>query len=158
MNNAEAARVADHSTGRTPLNYFNYYSEVEETFIRRRGRHLYLSPVDWALIESWKEMGVPLYVALRGIERSFDSFEAKPRRRSVKSLLYCQEEVEAQFAEWRESQVGAGLEAKNGDDAPAESAGDSGLPFSRESIAGHLEHARGELRRACDEKKCAGDL
>ena len=89
------------------MNYFNYFTEIEETFIRRRGRHLYLSPVDWALIESWKEMGVPLHVALRGIERAFDSYEARPRHRSVKSLMYCQEEVEAQFAEWLESQRGA---------------------------------------------------
>src|ERR687890_2465741 len=98
------------------LNYFNYFTEIEDTFVRRRGRHLLLSPMDWALIESWKEMGVPLHVALRGIEQAFDSFEAKPRRRSVKSLLYCQEEVEAQFAEWRESQTGARAAAA-GDDS-----------------------------------------
>ena len=89
------------------MNYFNYFTEIEDAFVRRRGKHLLLSPMDWALIESWKAMGVPLHVALRGVEKSFDSYEAKPRRRSVKSLLYCQEEVEAQFAEWRESQTGA---------------------------------------------------
>ena len=74
------------------MNYFNYFTEIEEAFIRRRGKHLLLSTLDWALIESWKEMGVPLHVALRGIEQSFDSFEARPRRRSVKSLMYCQED------------------------------------------------------------------
>src|SRR5947209_18200166 len=107
MNNAEAARAASHGEGPTPPNYFNYFTEIEEAFIRRRGRHLLLSPMDWALIESWKEMGVPLHVALRGIERAFDSYESRPRHRSVKSLMYCQEEVEAQFAEWLESQRGA---------------------------------------------------
>src|SRR2546423_8786679 len=107
MNNAEAARAAGHREGPTPLNYFNYFTEIEEAFIRRRGRHLLLSPMDWALIESWKEMGVPLHVALRGIERAFDSYEARPRNRSVKTLFYCQEEVEAQFAEWLESRRGA---------------------------------------------------
>src|SRR5437763_4524150 len=124
MNNAEAARATGHSEGPTPLNYFNYFTEIEEAFIRRRGRHLLLSPMDWALIESWKEMGVPLHVALRGIERAFDSFEAKPRRRSVKSLLYCQEEVEAQFAEWQEAQVGAAREQENGERALLETADD----------------------------------
>src|SRR5437588_3425496 len=109
MNNAEAARAAGHGEGPTPLNYFNYFTEIEEAFIRRRGRHLLLSPMDWALIESWKEMGVPLHVALRGIERAFDSYESRPRNRSVKSLMYCQEEVEAQFAEWLESQRGASM-------------------------------------------------
>src|SRR5688500_14905535 len=89
------------------LNYFDYFTEIEDTFVRRRGRHLLLSSMDWALIESWKEMGVPLHVALRGIEQAFDSYEAKPRKRSIKTLLYCQEEVEAQYAEWLESRVGA---------------------------------------------------
>src|ERR1700753_1145972 len=107
MNKREAAHADERSTARTPLNYFNYFTEIEDTFIRRRGKHLLLSPMDWALIESWKEMGVPLHVALRGIERAFDSYEARPRNRSVKSLMYCQEEVEAQFAEWLESQRGA---------------------------------------------------
>ena len=141
------------------MNYFNYFTEIEDAFVRRRGKHLLLSPMDWALIESWKEMGVPLHVALRGIEQAFDSFEAKPRRRSVKSLLYCQEEVEAQFAEWRESQTGA--RAAPGDDANGAGAGtvsaaanggggDAGgegarLPFPREVIAGHLKACRAEL-------------
>src|SRR5215213_8018679 len=89
------------------MNYFNYFTEIEDTFVRRRGRHLLLSPMDWALMTTWKEMGVPLHVALRGIEKSFDSYESKPRKRTVKSLFYCQEEVEAQFAEWVESQTGA---------------------------------------------------
>ncbi len=108
--------------------------------------------MDWALIESWKEMGVPLHVALRGIERSFDSFEAKPRRRSVKSLLYCQEEVEAQFAEWQEAQVGA-AEEKNGERAPQERGDDSHLPFSRAAILEHLGRVSGALLQICDERR-----
>ena len=89
------------------MNYVNYFTEIEDTFIRRRGRHLLLSPTDWALIENWQKMGVPLHVALNGIEQSFDAFQARPRRRSIKSLVYCQEEVEAQFAEWLAGQQGA---------------------------------------------------
>src|SRR5215212_7230732 len=89
------------------MNYFNYFTEIEDTFVRRRGRHLLLGTMDWALMTAWKEMGVPLHVVLGGIERAFDSFEAKPRKRSVKTLMYCQEEVEAQYAEWLESQLGA---------------------------------------------------
>ena len=137
------------------MNYFNYFTEIEDTFIRRRGKHLLLSPMDWALIESWKEMGVPLHVALRGVERSFDSFESKPRRRTVKSLLYCQEEVEAQFAEWQEAQVGAAA-AGNGNGERA--AADDALPFSRAAILEHLERARQSLQKICDErKKSRGD-
>jgi hypothetical protein len=109
--------------------------------------------MDWALIESWKEMGVPLHVALRGIERAFDSFEAKPRRRSVKSLLYCQEEVEAQFLEWQEAQVGAALVNNNGQGASEKATVDASLPFPRAVILEHLEHARASLSRICDERK-----
>src|SRR5919202_1239138 len=114
MDNAEAARAAAQTEGPAPLNYFNYFTEVEDAFIRRRGKHLLLSPIDWALIESWKTKGVPLFIALRGIEKSFDSYEAKPRRRTVKTLFYCQEEVEAQYDEWLESQTGAHTAAPNG--------------------------------------------
>lgn len=138
------------ATAREPLNYFNYFTEIEDTFIRRRGKHLLLSPLDWALIESWKEMGVPLHVALRGIERAFDSHESKPRRRSVKSLMYCQEEVEAQFGEWLEGRRGANAagaaEVKDADSRAADDARASkALPFPREVIAAHLADCREAL-------------
>src|SRR5215203_6547747 len=143
MDKAEAAHAGVHAGGRAPLNYFNYFTEIEDAFVRRRGRHLLLSPMDWALIESWKEMGVPLHVALRGIEKSFDSYESKPRKRSVKSLFYCQEEVEAQFAEWVESQTGAhaptsdAAASEGGAAASVEEEG-RGLPFPRAVFAAHL--------------------
>ncbi len=88
------------------LNYFNYYTEIEDTFVRRRGKHLFLSPIDWAMIEGWQERGIPLHIVIRGIETVFDGFEKKPRPRSIKGLLYCREEIEAQFQEWLESQTG----------------------------------------------------
>ncbi len=89
------------------MNYFNYFTEIEETFIRRRGRNLLLSPLDWALIETWQERGIPLHIVLCGIERVFDSVDKQPpRKRSVKGLFYCKEEIEAQYAEWLDSQVG----------------------------------------------------
>jgi hypothetical protein len=138
-----------------PLNYFNYFTEIEDAFIRRRAKHLLLSPLDWALIESWKEMDVPLHVALRGIEKAFDSWESKPRKRSVKSLLYCQEEVEAQFAEWREARVGAGEEAHEGDKGDTSNE-NADLPFSRQAILAHLERGRARLLELCTLRKQTG--
>jgi hypothetical protein len=133
------------------LNYFNYFTEIEDAFIRRRARHLLLSPLDWALIESWKEMDVPLHVALRGIEKAFDSWESKPRKRSIKSLLYCQEEVEAQFAEWREARVGAAdqphEQTENGASKPET------LPFSRAAILEHLQRGRSRVMEVCAGRK-----
>ncbi len=137
------------------MNYFNYFTEIEDTFIRRRGKHLLLSPIDWALIETWKQIGVPLHVVLRGIERSFDSWETKPRKRSVKSLLYCQEEVEAQYAEWLEARVGG---TTNGDSAEhvVEEADDS-LSFSRRTVLEYLEHLKVALGEAAKHRKQVGE-
>jgi len=115
------------------LNYFSYFSEIEDTFVRRRGKHLILSPIDWALIESWKERGVPLHVAVRGIEHSFDSYDAKKHKRTVKTLLYCQEEVEAQYAEWLESRVGSHDKSE-----PDEEESSDKSPFSRDAVLSHL--------------------
>ena len=122
------------------MNYFNYFTEIEDTFVRRRGKHLFLSPMDWALMETWKQQGIPLHIVLRGIEKSFDSFESRPRKRTVKSLLYCQEEVEAQYAEWNDARVGASS-------ANDHLASDK-TPFSLEAISEHLQHSRDTLLEA----------
>ncbi|HEX8633953.1 MAG TPA: hypothetical protein VF703_07350 [Pyrinomonadaceae bacterium] len=146
------------------LNYFNYFTEIEDAFSRRRGKHLFVSPLDWSLMETWKDRGIPLHIVLRGVEQSFDSYEAKPRRRSVKSLFYCQEEVEAQYAEWLESQLGAtqaGGAPATTEETPAQEAsaatGNGALPFPREVIAGHLAEARARVERAGAEQAARGD-
>lgn len=93
-----------------------------------------LSPMDWALIEGWKERGVPLHVVVRSIEHAFDSHESKKQKRTVKTLLYCQEEVEAQYAEWLESRVGGHEDSA----AEGKKADDSKSPFPREAVLAHL--------------------
>ncbi len=137
-----------------PQNYFNYFTEIEDAFVRRRGKHLLLSPMDWALIERWKELNVPLHIVLRGIEQSFDSWESKPRMRSVKSLLYCQEEIEAQYAEWLESRVGATPETVT----PEPASEDEGLPFARQAILDHLQRGEKALQSADRNRKVQDDL
>ena len=131
------------------MNYFNYFTEIEDAFVRRRGKHLFLSPLDWALMETWKQQGIPLHIVLRGLERSFDSYESRPRKRSVKTLLYCQEEVEAQYAEWLEARVGA---SEKTDDAET----DAGRPetrFSVPAIREHLQRCHSELIRLSQSRK-----
>jgi hypothetical protein len=127
------------------LNYFNYFTEIEDAFVRRRGKHLFLSPLDWALMETWKQQGVPLHIVLRGVERSFDSYESRPRKRSVKSLLYCQEEVEAQYEEWLEARVGAS-DHNDGVDSDK-------TPFSATAISEHLQRSQSELVRLSQSRK-----
>lgn len=121
------------------MNYFNYFTEIEDAFVRRRGKHLFLSPMDWALMETWKQQGIPLHIVLRGVEKSFDSFEARPRKRSVKSLLYCQEEVEAQYAEWVEAHVGSSTDSEH-----VEPDADK-TPFSFAAVSQHLQRNRTAL-------------
>ena len=135
------------------MNYFSYFSEIEDTFIRRRGKHLMLSPMDWALIEGWKERGVPLHVVVRAIEHSFDSHEAKKQKRTVKTLLYCQEEVEAQYAEWLQSRVGGHEEPA----AESQSADESKSPFPRAAVLAHLGRSLDTLAKLSEERRRTND-
>ncbi len=102
-------------------------------------------------------MDVPLHVALRGIEKAFDSWESKPRKRSVKSLLYCQEEVEAQFAEWRESRVGAADALEETENGAQRGNKSESLPFSRAAILEHLQRGRSSLLEVCAGRKKVGE-
>lgn len=77
------------------MNYFNYFTEVEDHFRQARGSGMFMfSPLDWALIESWKDAGVPLGAVLKGIDRSFEKFHGRRRRHTtVNSIAYCTQEV-----------------------------------------------------------------
>jgi hypothetical protein len=88
-------------------NYFNYFTEIEEQFQRRRGGILLLSTLDWALIETWKDAGIPLEAVLRGIDGAFERYEKRPSKRKVNSLAYCAQEVLAAAEEMKEAAVGA---------------------------------------------------
>jgi hypothetical protein len=88
-------------------NYFNYFTEIEEHFQRRRGTILLLGTLDWALIETWKDAGVPLEAALRGIDEAFDKYEQRPTKtRKVNSLAYCAQEVLAAAEEMKSAAAG----------------------------------------------------
>lgn len=102
-------------------------------------------------METWKQQGIPLHIVLRGVEKSFDSYEARPRKRTVKSLLYCQEEVEAQYAEWVEAHVGATTTAA------AEPESDK-TPFSFTAVSEHLQRCRTSLSELAKSRKQEDDL
>lgn len=90
------------------MEHFTYFSEIEEHFQRRRGSILICSPLDWALMEVWKEAGVPLEAALRGIDAAFDKWERRPKKtRKVNSLAYCQQEVLAAVEDLQEAALGS---------------------------------------------------
>ena len=89
-------------------NYFNYFTEIEEHFQRRRGSLLILSTLDWALIETWKDAGIPLEAVLRGIDATFEAQDRKPSKtRKVNGLGFCTQEVLAAAEQMAEASVGA---------------------------------------------------
>ena len=89
------------------LNYFNYFTEIEEQFLRRRGGGLLLTTLDWALIETWKDAGIPLEAALRGIDAAFDRYDQRPAKtKKINSLAYCSQEVLAAAEDMKEAAVG----------------------------------------------------
>lgn len=92
-------------------NYFNYFTEIEERYLQRRGGGLLLSTLDWALIETWKDAGVPLEAVLRGIDAAFDHYDQRPSKtKKVNSLAYCSQEVLAAAEDMKEAAVGASSE------------------------------------------------
>ncbi|MGH8701806.1 MAG: hypothetical protein ACREVR_11625 [Burkholderiales bacterium] len=109
-------------------NYFNYFTEIEEHFQRRRGTALLLSTLDWALIETWKDAGIPLEAVLRGIDSTFDHYERRPSKtRKINGLAFCSQEVLAATQDMQEAAVGT---SKTPD---AEASG-----LTPERIAAHL--------------------
>jgi hypothetical protein len=125
------------------LNYFNYFTEIEERFQQRRGSILLLSTLDWALIETWRDAGIPLEAVLRGIDTAFDKYELQKARlhesrnrirqsgKRINGLAWCAQAVMQAADELREASAGT---------SPIASAqGESG--FEHERVALHLETA-----------------
>lgn len=112
-------------------NYFNYFTEIEERFRRCRSEPVLLSPLDWALIESWKEQDFPLEAVLAGIERAFEKFKAGKRSyRKVNALAYCSQEVFRAVEESRAMLAQGGIPRAAKAEAPA--------PFAAEEISRFL--------------------
>ena len=123
------------------MNYFNYFTEIEERFQQRRGSLLLLSTLDWALIETWHEAGVPLEAALRGIDAAFDKYEARQKRgrmRRINGLAWCAQAVMQAAEELREASAGT-ASANQTNLAPG---------FEHERVAAHLETAASALDSA----------
>ncbi len=122
-------------------NYFNYFTEIEEQFLRRRGSGLLLTTLDWALIETWKDAGIPLEAALRGIDAAFDRYDQRPTKtKKINSLAYCSQEVLAAAEDMKEAAVGTAAAS------PAKSG--AGQGFEPATIAEFLRRNADLLERA----------
>ena len=115
------------------FNYFNYFTEIEEHFQRRFGSILLLSTVDWVLMETWKDAGIPLEAVLRGIDVTFEHYERRPSKtRKINGLGFCSQEVLAAAEAMKEAAVGTAI-AKSASDKSA-----AGQGFEPEAIAAFL--------------------
>ena len=120
-------------------NYFNYFTEIEEYFQVRRGSLILLSPLDWALIESFQQAGIPLQTVLRGIDLAFEKYTKRSSRvQRVNSLSYCSQTILTEFQRLQESSVG-----KN--DGKAEEGLREGK--ERENLAEMISRAAEQLRQ-----------
>jgi hypothetical protein len=130
------------------FNYFNYFTEIEEYFWRKRGAHLLVSPLDWAIVETWQKAGIPLGAVLKGIDRAFESW-ARSRRaaggRQLKSLAYCVDAVLDAAAEAQEAAAGSGPEVKSRRPAAE--------PFSRDELKLYMQGNAARLRSAAEKHR-----
>jgi hypothetical protein len=127
------------------FNYFNYFTEIEEYFWRKRGAHILVSPLDWAILETWQKAGIPLEAVLKGIDRAMQSYQRSRRGaagRTLKSLAYCHDAVLGAAEEAKEAAAGKGPEAKR--------PGAASEPFSREELRGFFQRNRNRLAQAAE--------
>ncbi len=126
------------------FNYFNYFTEIEEYFWKKRGAHLLVSPLDWAIVETWRKAGISLPAVLKGIDRAFESY-ARSRRaaggRQLKSLAYCVDAVLDAAEEEKETAAGTGPAVPQ-----SERADES---FSRKRLGAFHDAKRGTDRDRC---------
>jgi hypothetical protein len=135
-------------------NYFNYFTEIEEYFWKKRGAHLLVSPLDWAIMETWQKAGIPLDAALKGIDRAFESYQRSRRGglgKPLKSLAYCTEAVLEAAEEQQEAAAGSGPSAaRTARTVPKEM-------FSREEIKTYFARNLDRIR-AVAEKPGVGSM
>jgi len=119
------------------LNYFNYFTEIEEHFQRARGTSLFLlSPLDWALVETWKNSGVPLEAVLRGIDTAFEKWRGrKVKTQMVNSLAFCAQAV------LTEAKIMA-------EGAPARPRAETAPPFTVDELRAYIESNAAALAAA----------
>ncbi len=122
-------------------NYFNYFTEIEEYFWKKRGAHLLVSPLDWAIMEAWQKAGVPLEAALKGIDNAFESYKRSRRGagKPLKNLAYCTDAVLEAAEEQQEAAAGS---------APKAARATASETFSRDELKKYFAKNASRLKQA----------
>jgi hypothetical protein len=123
-------------------NYFNYFTEIEEYFWKKRGTALLVSTLDWALIDTWKQAQIPLEVVLQGIDQAFEKYQKRPRRsQKINSLAYCHQAVLAAAERAERAHL------------PLPTSGD---PIPRPALVTYLTNNAEKLERAAESFRVQG--
>jgi hypothetical protein len=136
-------------------NYFNYFTEIEEYFWKKRGTHLLVSPLDWAIMEAWQKAGVPLEAALKGIDKAFESYQRSRRGagKPLKNLAYCTDAVLEAAEEQQEAAAGS---------APKIARAAASEAFSRDELktyfAKNVAHLKAAAEKSSQQPEIAGRL
>ncbi len=129
------------------MQYYNYFTEVEDRFRLARNSGMFMmSPLDWVLVESWKDAGVPLAAVLKGIDRAFEKYHAAKRRRfsTVNSVAYCTQEV-----------LGAARDMAHGAPVAAQATAPG---FEPAALVSFFEERAEQLRRVASQSTIGSDL
>src|SRR5215475_13856018 len=123
-------------------NYFNYFTEIEEYFWKKRGAHLLVSPLDWAIMEAWQKAGIPLEAVLKGIDSAFESYSRSRRGagKPLKSLAYCTDAVLEAAEEAQEAAAGKNTASKESKQET----------FSREELKTYLAQNADAVQKAAE--------
>jgi hypothetical protein len=115
-----------------------YCREIETYLTRKNDGHLIrIVGPSFEVVSGWAEQGVPLKIALAGIDRYFERYYRKgPRRRPVK-IDFCDADVLDVFDEWKRA-VGA----------QSSVASPQSSVSSRQSLPQHLERVLLRLTQA----------
>ncbi len=117
--------------------------------MRQRGTPSLLSALDWALIESWKEAGIPLDAVCAGVQRTFEKFARRPQRfRKINGLGYCTQEVLRAADQANQDRVESG--------AHRAGARESVPPFAEDALLHLLEQGTRALESASATARAAG--
>jgi hypothetical protein len=127
-------------------NYFNYFTEIEEYFWKKRGAHLLVSPLDWAIMETWQKAGVPLEAVLKGIDKAYESYQRSRRGagKPLKTLAYCTDAVLEAAEEQLESAAGS---------TPAASRAAVSEAFPRDQLKAFFLKNKEKLEQAAQKRR-----
>lgn len=135
------------------MNEEQYCRELESYLCRKNDGHLIrIAGPAFEQVRGWAARGIPMKLAMQGIDRYFERYYAKgPRRRPVR-IEFCEPDVLDVFDEWRRS-VGvseASGAAGAGEAGEAGGTGREGLPAHLERVIARLTVLRAGSARSLD--------